>query len=164
MSRFASRGLTAMIIGAATCSFRRALLCGCFFFEWKLSPAHKGSNTPSSEVSARPCSCCLHRSTRHYVCRHLSAECCVEAKNYFSEEEVMTFRELLGNVGLFGGAVMVCLVALSFFSLAVIVEKHRRFRTAMRQSQMFKQVFKNFLRGGEIQQVIDALPKYQNSH
>src|SRR5499427_269124 len=76
----------------------------------------------------------------------------------------MTFRELLGNVGLFGGAVMVCLVALSFFSLAVIIEKHRRFSLAMRQSQMFKPAFKNFLRGGEAQELISALPKHDKSH
>ena len=76
----------------------------------------------------------------------------------------MTFKELLGNVGLFGGAVMACLVALSFFSLAVIIEKHRRFRAAVRQSQMFKPVFKNFLRGGEIQELIGALPKHSKSH
>ena len=76
----------------------------------------------------------------------------------------MTFKELLGNVGLFGGAVMICLVALSFFSLAVIIEKHRRFRLAMRQSQMFKPVFKNFLRGGEAQELISALPKHDKSH
>jgi biopolymer transport protein ExbB/TolQ len=76
----------------------------------------------------------------------------------------MTFRELLGNVGLFGGAVMCCLVALSFFSLTVIVEKHRRFRTAMRQSQMFKPVFKDFLRGGEVQELIGALPLHEKSH
>lgn len=76
----------------------------------------------------------------------------------------MTFRELLGNVGLFGGAVMCCLVALSFFSMAVIIEKHRRFRTAMRQSQMFDPVFKNFLRGGEVQELISALPKHEKSH
>ena len=76
----------------------------------------------------------------------------------------MTFRELLGNVGLFGGAVMLCLVALSFFSLAVIVEKHRRFRSAMRESQMFKPVFKNFLRGGEAQELISALPRHGKSH
>ena len=59
---------------------------------------------------------------------------------------------------------MCCLVALSFFSLAVIVEKHRRFRSAMRQSQMFKPVFKNFLRGGEAQELISALPKHDKSH
>src|SRR3954464_12852359 len=76
----------------------------------------------------------------------------------------MTFKELLGNVGLFGGAVMCCLVALSFFSLAVIVEKHRRFRSAMRESQMFKPVFKNFLRGGEAQELISALPRHGKSH
>jgi biopolymer transport protein ExbB/biopolymer transport protein TolQ len=76
----------------------------------------------------------------------------------------MTFKELLGNVGLFGGAVMFCLVALSFFSLAVIIEKHRRFRLAIRQSQMFKPVFKNFLRGGEAQELISALPKHDKSH
>ena len=76
----------------------------------------------------------------------------------------MTFRELLGNVGLFGGAVMLCLVALSLFSMAVIIEKQRRFRTAMRQSQMFGPVFKNFLQGGEAQELIDALPKHEKSY
>jgi biopolymer transport protein ExbB/TolQ len=76
----------------------------------------------------------------------------------------MTFKELLGNVGLFGGAVMCCLAALSVFSLAVIVEKHRRFRSASRQSQMFKPVFRNFLHGGEVQELIDALPLHQKSH
>ena len=76
----------------------------------------------------------------------------------------MTFRELLGNVGLFGGAVMLCLVALSFFSMAVIIEKHRRFRTAMRQSQMFDPVFKNFVRGGDVQELISALPNHEKSH
>jgi biopolymer transport protein ExbB/TolQ len=76
----------------------------------------------------------------------------------------MTFKELLGNVGLFGGAVMSCLVVLSFFSLAVIIEKHRRFRLAMRQSQIFKSVFKNFLRGGEVRELIGALPKHEKSH
>ena len=49
----------------------------------------------------------------------------------------MSLMELLGNVGLFGAAVMLCLVALSLFSVALIVDKHRRFRSAARQSQMF---------------------------
>src|SRR5689334_24809981 len=76
----------------------------------------------------------------------------------------MTFKELLGNVGLFGGAVMFCLALLSVFSLAVIVEKHRRFRLASRQSQTFKPVYKNFLHGGEVQQLMKALPAHQKSH
>src|SRR5262245_60184112 len=76
----------------------------------------------------------------------------------------MSLRELLGNVGIFGGAVMFCLAALSVFSLAVIVEKHRRFRTASRQSQMFKSVLKNFVHGGDIEALIAALPVHSKSH
>ena len=76
----------------------------------------------------------------------------------------MTLRELLGNVGLFGAAVMCCLAALSVFSVGVIVEKHRRFRSASRQTQMFKSMFAKFLQGGEVQELIDAVPLHPNSH
>jgi biopolymer transport protein ExbB len=76
----------------------------------------------------------------------------------------MSFSELLGNVGLFGAAVMCCLAALSVFSVGVIVDKHRRFRSAARQSQMFKSVFKKFLHGGEVQELIEAVQKHPNSH
>jgi biopolymer transport protein ExbB/TolQ len=76
----------------------------------------------------------------------------------------MTFTELLGNVGLFGGAVMVCLALLSVFSVGVIVDKHRRFRTASRQSHTFKSVFGKFLHRGELRELIDAVKLYPNSH
>ena len=76
----------------------------------------------------------------------------------------MTFTELLRNVGLFGAAVICCLLALSVFSLAVIVGKYRRFRLASRQSQVFKPVFSKFLHGGEVQELIDAVRKHQGSH
>lgn len=76
----------------------------------------------------------------------------------------MTFTELLGNVGWFGGAVMICLTALSVFSVGMIVDKHRRFRSASRQSEMFKPMFKKFLHGGEIQELIDAVRLHQNSY
>src|SRR5690349_4692419 len=104
----------------------------------------------------------------HYLLNTTSAAICllnVRFKSGSCHRRIkMTFKELLGNVGLFGGAVMVCLVALSFFSLAVIIEKHRRFSLAIRQSQIFKPVFKNFLRGGETKDLISALPKHQKSH
>ena len=45
----------------------------------------------------------------------------------------MTFTELLRNVGLFGAAVICCLVARSIFSVAVTVDKYRRFRAAARE-------------------------------
>ena len=76
----------------------------------------------------------------------------------------MSFSELLGNVGLFGAAVMCCLAALSVFSVGVIGDKHRRFRSANRHTQAFKLVFKKFLHGGEVQELIDALRQHQNSH
>ena len=76
----------------------------------------------------------------------------------------MTFTELLGHVGLFGGAVMCCLALLSVFSVGVIVDKHLRFRTALRQTQNFKPVFGKFLRGGELQELIDAVPLHQQSY
>jgi len=76
----------------------------------------------------------------------------------------MSFTELLGNVGLFGAAVMCCLAALSVFSVGLIVDRHRRFRSASRQSQMFKPVFGKFLHGGELQELIDAVPQHQTSH
>ena len=50
----------------------------------------------------------------------------------------MTFTELLRNIGLFGAAVIFCLAALSIFSVAVMVDKYRRFRAASRESQTFR--------------------------
>ena len=76
----------------------------------------------------------------------------------------MTFTELLGHVGLFGGAVMCCLALLSVFSVGMIVDKHLRFRAAWRQTQIFKPVFGQFLRGGELQELIDAVPLHQKSY
>jgi biopolymer transport protein ExbB/TolQ len=76
----------------------------------------------------------------------------------------MSFTELLGNVGLFGAAVMLCLVALSFFSVALIVDKQRRFRLASRQTQLFKPVFGKFLHGGQVQELIDAARLHPTSH
>src|SRR5262245_57485356 len=76
----------------------------------------------------------------------------------------MTFTELLGNVGWFGGAVMFCLAVLSLFSVGMIVDKHCRFRSASRESEMFKPVFKKFLHGGEVRELIDAVRQHQISH
>jgi biopolymer transport protein ExbB/biopolymer transport protein TolQ len=76
----------------------------------------------------------------------------------------MTFTELLGNVGIFGAAVMLCLAALSVFSIGMIIDKHRRFRSASRQSELFKQVVKKFMHGGEIEELIEAARKHQNSY
>ena len=76
----------------------------------------------------------------------------------------MSLTELLGHVGLFGGAVMVCLALLSVFSVGMIVDKHRRLRSASRESEKFKPEFKKFLQGGEVQDLIETGRLHQNSH
>jgi biopolymer transport protein ExbB len=76
----------------------------------------------------------------------------------------MTFTELLRNVGLFGAGVIFCLVALSVFSVAVMVNKYRRFRSTSRESQIFKPLFAKFIHGGEVQELIDAARAHPKSH
>jgi biopolymer transport protein ExbB/biopolymer transport protein TolQ len=76
----------------------------------------------------------------------------------------MTFTELLRNVGLFGAGVIGCLALLSIFSVAVMVDKYRRFRAATRESQTFKALYQKFLHGGDAQELIDAVKKHQKSH
>ena len=76
----------------------------------------------------------------------------------------MTFTELFTNVGLFGAAVMCCLALLSVFSVGMIVDKYLRFRSASRQTQIFKPLFGKFLRGGELQELINAVPLHQKSY
>ena len=76
----------------------------------------------------------------------------------------MTFTELLRNVGVFGAAVICCLISLSFFSVAVMVNKYRRFRAASRESQTLKPLLTKFVHGGEIQELIEALRQHEKSH
>jgi len=76
----------------------------------------------------------------------------------------MTFTELIGHVGFFGGAVMICLAVLSVVSIGVIVDKHRRLSGAWRQSQSFKPVFKKFLHGGNVQDLINGVSQHENSY
>jgi biopolymer transport protein ExbB/TolQ len=76
----------------------------------------------------------------------------------------MSLTELLRHVGIFGGAVMVCLALLSVFSVGLIIDKHRRFALASGQSQKFKPEFKKFLHGGDVQDLIEAGRLHENSH
>src|SRR5262249_19131478 len=76
----------------------------------------------------------------------------------------MTFTELLRNVGLFGAAVIVCLIALSFVWVGGVCAKSRRFRAASRESQAFKPLFAKFVHGGEVQELIEAVQQHQKSH
>ncbi|HKA45659.1 MAG TPA: MotA/TolQ/ExbB proton channel family protein [Burkholderiales bacterium] len=59
---------------------------------------------------------------------------------------------------------MACLALLSLVSVGMILDKKRRFRSARRQSEMFKPVFKKFLRGGDIQELMEAVRLHPNSY
>src|SRR5260370_8882540 len=76
----------------------------------------------------------------------------------------MNFTELLGHVGIFGGAVIVSLALLSVFSVAMIIDKHRRFSSTSRESGKFKPEFKKFLHGGDVQNLVEAARQHQNSY
>src|SRR5215510_8401829 len=76
----------------------------------------------------------------------------------------MNLSELLGHVGIFGGAVIVSLALLSIFSVGMIIDKHRRFSLASRQSGKFKPEFKKFLHGGDVKDLIEAGKLHENSY
>ncbi|HEX4825901.1 MAG TPA: MotA/TolQ/ExbB proton channel family protein [Candidatus Polarisedimenticolaceae bacterium] len=76
----------------------------------------------------------------------------------------MSLTELLGNVGLFGLAVMGCLAVLSVFSVTVILDKYRKFRAAQKQWQMFRPAFAKSLRAGEVKETIVAAKQHQSSY
>ena len=76
----------------------------------------------------------------------------------------MSLTELLRHIGIFGGAVIVSLALLSVFSVGMIIEKHRRFSSALRESEKFKPEFKKFLHGGDVQNLIEAARQHQNSY
>jgi biopolymer transport protein ExbB/TolQ len=76
----------------------------------------------------------------------------------------MNFTELLGHVGIFGGAVIVSLALLSVFSVAMIIDKSRRFSSAFRESAKFKPEFKKFLHGGDVQNLVEAVRLHPNSY
>jgi biopolymer transport protein ExbB/TolQ len=76
----------------------------------------------------------------------------------------MNFTELLGHVGIFGGAVIVSLALLSVFSVGMIIEKHRRFSSTFRETVKFKPEFKKFLHGGDVQNLVEAGRQHPNSY
>src|SRR5258705_245553 len=76
----------------------------------------------------------------------------------------MNFTELLRHVGIFGGAVIVSLALLSVFSVAMIIDKYRRFSSTTREAEKFKPEFKKFLHGGDVQNLVEAGRLHPNTH
>jgi biopolymer transport protein ExbB/biopolymer transport protein TolQ len=69
----------------------------------------------------------------------------------------------LGNMGFVGLAVMAFLVALSIYSVSVIVEKTRRFRAASRESAAFVQEFGRCLREANLTEAAASARRHERS-
>lgn len=78
----------------------------------------------------------------------------------------MDIRAMIGEMGLVGMCVMGFLLALSIYSIAVILDKYRRFRSAASQSHAFVPELGRLLAEGELQQAAAAAgaDRFEQSH
>ena len=75
----------------------------------------------------------------------------------------MDFAKMFMEMGVVGWAVMACLMLLSLYSVALIVDKARRFRTARRQSDAFVAEFERHLEAGKLQDAIMTAHQYPDA-
>jgi len=76
----------------------------------------------------------------------------------------MSFTEMFGSIGLVGMGVLGCLLALSVYSLSVILDKYRRFRAAASQSTEFLPQLGHFLKEGKLKEALASARKHDKSH
>lgn len=76
----------------------------------------------------------------------------------------MNFSDMLGSMGTVGMAVMLCLLALSVYSVGVIIDKFRRFRSASSQSLAFLPEFGRCLKEGKLQDAVSTARQHRASH
>ena len=76
----------------------------------------------------------------------------------------MNFGEMLGSIGFVGLLVMGCLLGLSIYSVAVILDKFRRFRAATSQSMAFLPELSRYLKEGKLQDAVATARRHDKSH
>ena len=76
----------------------------------------------------------------------------------------MNFSEMIGDIGFVGMCVMGGLLALSVYSVAVILDKYRRFRSATRQSVAFLPEFGRCLKEGKLKNAVTTARQHERSH
>jgi len=76
----------------------------------------------------------------------------------------MSIQEMLGSMGFVGMVVMGCLLALSIYSLSVIVDRYRSFRVARQESMAFLPEFGRCLKEGKLQDAVVTARHHGNSH
>lgn len=72
----------------------------------------------------------------------------------------MDFGKMFMEMGVVGWAVMVCLALLSVYSIALIVDKLRRFKTARAQSDAFVAEYEKHLEAGRFNDAIMSAHQY----
>jgi biopolymer transport protein ExbB/biopolymer transport protein TolQ len=76
----------------------------------------------------------------------------------------MNVANMLGSIGFVGMCVMGFLLALSIYSVSVILDKYRRFRAASSQSVAFLPEFGRCLQQGELQDAVNTARQHEKSH
>ena len=76
----------------------------------------------------------------------------------------MNMTDMIANMGFVGICVMVVLLGLSVYSLGMIFDKYRRFRTAASQSTLFLPQFGQCLRDGKLQNAVTSAKQHDKSH
>lgn len=76
----------------------------------------------------------------------------------------MNFSDMMGSIGFVGLSVMICLLGLSIYSVAVILDKYRRFRAATAQSVVFLPELGRCLREGKLQDAANNANRHDRSH
>lgn len=76
----------------------------------------------------------------------------------------MNIVEMYGHVGLVAQIVLITLLALSVYSIAVMIEKFRSYRAARKESLEFLPQFVRLLKENQLAQAIEVARKYKKSH
>lgn len=76
----------------------------------------------------------------------------------------MNFSEIFSGIGFVGACVLGCLLALSVYSVSVMIDRFRRFRAASRQSLAFLPEFGRCLKEGKLQDAVATARRHGDSH
>jgi biopolymer transport protein ExbB/TolQ len=76
----------------------------------------------------------------------------------------MDIGNMLGSMGVIGIAVMACLVALSIYSISLILTKFRRFKAATNESNAFAERFAGLLKAGKFNDAAQSARQHERSH
>ena len=75
----------------------------------------------------------------------------------------MSIGKMFLEMGPVGWAVMLCLLGLSVYSIGLMVDKTRRFRTARRESKLFLEQFAEHMEKGKVRDAIMTSHQYPNA-